>query len=336
MPSPFIDGSGATPCFPGNTPSLPPSPEQDDGSEEDHDEAAPGGSSEAHRDKEALESLLSELRGSAVRILLPRSSEDRRLLDMARTNARESARKRTVASLSEKLAAVFRRSAPVRRVECADVSHTGGQSAKVGAVIFEDGKARPEEYRVWNIEGAGGDDYAALAMWAERRTGDGPPWPDLLLIDGGKGQLAAVEKIFLRQMPGENGIPFQIAGIAKARNERGLADRRAGNVSDRIFIPGRSNPLPLRDGCPELLFLQAVRDSAHDFSIGRHRQARARKAFDGELQQLPGIGPHTARLLWSHFNSVDEMRSASAEEIMKLPGIGRKKAAAIVESLAML
>ena len=101
-------------------------------------------------------------------------------------------------------------------------------------------------------------------------------------------------------------------------------------------MPGRSNPLPLREGCPELLFLQVVRDAAHDFSIGRHRQARARKAFSGELQQLPGIGPHTARLLWEHFDSVADMKKASLDKLLALPGIGRKKAEAIWNALKNL
>ena len=126
-------------------------------------------------------------------------------------------------------------------------------------------------------------------MWAKRRLEHGEPWPDLLLIDGGRGQLAAVDKILREELATdetEGRLPFLLAGIAKARDERGHADRRAGNVADRIFVPGRSNPLPLREGCPELLFLQVVRDAAHDFSIGRHRQARAKQAFSGELQQL--------------------------------------------------
>ena len=338
MASPFVAGSGATPCFPGKDAAAQKPEECPPGGTDQQESPDPAEAAEARKGREAMESMLAELRGGPVRIAVPRSEEDRHLLGMARSNARESAQKRRDTPLAEKLAAAFRSSTPVARVECADVSHTGGQSTKVGAVIFVDGKARKDEYRVWNIEGAGGDDFAALSMWAERRARHGEPWPDLLLIDGGKGQLAAVEKALLQHLPGaqENGLPFLLAGIAKARNERGLADRRAGNVADRIFVPGRSNPLPLREGCPELIFLQVVRDAAHDYSIGRHRQARARKAFDGELQQLPGIGQHTARLLWERFDSVEEMRSATLEGIMDIPGIGKKKAALILNALKQL
>ena len=180
-------------------------------------------------------------------------------------------------------------------------------------------------------------------MWAERRLEHGAPWPDLLLIDGGRGQLAAVYRVLcegwsrgLAAEHEDSSLPFLAAGIAKARDERGHADRRAGNVADRIFVPGRSNPLNIREGSPELLFLQSVRDATHDFSIGRHRQARAKQAFSGELQRLPGVGPATAKLLWEHFSSIADMKAAAEEDIARLPGIGRKRAGKIWASLREL
>ncbi|WP_295638099.1 excinuclease ABC subunit UvrC [uncultured Mailhella sp.] len=354
MGSPFLAGDGVTPCFlgedtlevsvspsdakPVHAPSL---MEQAAAliAEEDRRNASPSDDGQdGETGQEALEAVLTELRGGPVRIAVPRNDEERRLLDMARSNARESAKNRKDASLADRLAAAFHFDRPVIRVECADVSHTGGESTKVGAVIYEDGRPLREDYRVWNIEGADGDDYAALSMWAKRRLEHGEPWPDLLLIDGGRGQLAAVHRILVEELAAEeNGrLPFLLAGIAKARDERGHADRRAGNVADRIFVPGRSNPLPLREGCPELLFLQVVRDAAHDFSIGRHRQARARQAFSGELRQLPGIGMKTAQLLWEHFDSVADMKAAPLSRLMDLPGIGKKKAEAIRDALQKL
>ena len=361
MDSPFMEGGAYTPCFcgedtlaasarktgsspvpeekapaPGNGPAKAPSlMEEALALLKAQDCSAPAEGDEGGR--ETLEEALAELRGGPVRIAVPRNEEERRLMDMARSNARESARNRREASLADRLAAVFHYDRPVARVECADVSHTGGESTKVGAVVYEDGRPRREDYRVWNIEGAEGDDYAALSLWAKRRLEHGEPWPDLLLIDGGRGQIAAVDAVLREELATEEGhLPFLLAGIAKARDERGHADRRAGNVADRIFLPGRSNPLPLKEGCPELLFLQVVRDAAHDFSIGRHRQARAKQAFSGELQQLPGIGRQTARLLWEHFDSVADMKAASAARLEELPGIGRKKAEAIWKALQNL
>ena len=124
-----------------------------------------------------------------------------------------------------------------------------------------------------------------------------------------------------------------LAAIAKARDEAGHADRRAGNVADRIFLPGRSNPLPLREGCAELLFLQNVRDATHRFAIGRHRKARGQAALSGELMRLPGIGPATARLLWETFGSLEAMRAAGVDDLRRLPGIGASRAALLHEKL---
>ncbi|HEU6436704.1 MAG TPA: excinuclease ABC subunit UvrC [Nitratidesulfovibrio sp.] len=175
-----------------------------------------------------------------------------------------------------------------------------------------------------------GDDYAALAEWARRRIASGPPWPDLVLVDGGRGQLSAVRRAF-REAGGE-GL-FALASIAKARTDDGRADRRAGNVADRIFLPDRSNPLPLRDGAPELLFLQHVRDAVHDFAIGRHRRARAGAALTGELQRVEGVGPKTARLLWDRFGTLAAMRAASEKELAEVPGIGPRRARQIHQRL---
>lgn len=294
----------------------------------------------AEHTHEALEAALADMRGGPVHIAAPRNADEHRLVDMAKSNAREAARSRADMPIAERLAIVLHAEQPVRRIECVDVSHTGGTATKVGVVVYDDGRPNKADYRVWNIDDAHGDDYAALTEWAGRRLEHGAPWPDLLLVDGGKGQLAAVDKVFRdgfgRDTDGRTRMPFLLAGIAKARDEQGHADRRAGNVADRIFVPGRSNPLPLREGSAELLFLQVVRDAAHDFSIGRHRQARARQAFSGELQRLPGVGPHTARLLWEHFDSVEAMRAASREDIAALPGIGRKRAEKLWQSLQSL
>ena len=292
-----------------------------------------------------MEAALSAMRGSPVHITTPRNPEEHRLVDMAKSNAREASRNRSDIPLGERLALVLESSLPVERIECVDVSHTGGAATKVGLIVYEGGKPLKDDYRVWNIDGAKGDDYAALNEWAVRRLERGAPWPDLMLVDGGKGQLAVVHKVLSAGLaesepvlsPGKvRELPFVLASIAKARDEAGRADRRAGNLADRIFLPGRGNPLNIREGSPELLFLQSVRDAAHDFAIGRHRQARAKQAFSGELQRLPGIGPHIARLLWDNFMSIDEMRAASKDDLTKLPGVGPKKAEAIWVSLQKL
>ena len=386
-------------------------------------------------DLENVAAMLSEWRGSHVRILAARTKEDQQLVDMAKANAKEASYRRSDLGMDERLAAIFHTNEAIRKVECVDVSHTSGIETKVGMVVYQDGKPHKSEYRVWNIEGAGGDDYAALSIWAKRRAEHGAPWPHLMLIDGGRGQVNAVHKVFneyfstpqenshsnenflptqqeahsanenvpdtqqeahsanenvpdtqqeahstnedfsttqqealsanenfstTQQKNSHNGqnattphaqnnsrdkqsfnlhegqLPFLLAGIAKARDENGHADRRAGNLADRIFLPHRSNPLPLREGSAELLFLQSVRDATHDFAIGKHRQARAKRTLDAELLRLPNIGQHTAKLLWDTFKDLDSMRNANVKDLEAIDGIGNKKATKIWESLQKL
>jgi excinuclease ABC subunit C len=221
---------------------------------------------------------------------------------------------------------------PVQRIEAVDVSHTGGRDTRVGLVVFVDERPEKSGYRSYTVD-AGGDDFAALYQWAARRAAGGAPWPDLLLVDGGRGQLAAVARAF-----DEAGVAgaFTLAGIAKARTAEGRADRRAGNDADRIFLHGRANPLPIPPGSPELFFLQHVRDTVHDFAIGRHRKARAGRALAGELLRIPGVGPALARTLWRHFGSLAAMAEADAATLAAIPGIGPGRAERLFAHLKSL
>ncbi len=319
-------------------------------------------------DLAALEDFLTDLRrgagekaeGGPVRLLSPKGPDEERLVNLAATNAREYAKNMRHSDLSEILAQRLGGPRPVRRVEAVDISHISGTDVRAGLVVFEDGKPMREDWRSYDLYsleeagngGARNDDYTALAEWAGRRVGSGPPWPDLLLVDGGKGQLNAVCRALSEAFAAGPGgqepggvFPldyFVVAGIAKARDDDeegksfGRAIRRAGNVEDRIFLPGRSNPLPLRPGSPELLFLQHVRDNAHDFVLGRHRQARGRRSMLSELERIPGVGPKFAALLWERFGSIKAMAEANEEELRSVPGIGREKAKALKEHLGIL
>lgn len=291
--------------------------------------------------REILEAALTEARRGPVRITLPRSVSESQLVDMAASNAREPAARKHEQPMGRRLAQVLQADKALERIECVDVSHTGGTETRVGLIAFENGKSYKPGYRTYALEGTNGDDYAALCQWAERRAAsalrDENPheWPDLLLVDGGRGQLSAVLRGFENRL-GVAGVPFTVAGIAKARDDEGHADRRAGNVSDRIFLPGRSNPLNIKPGSAELLFLQHVRDTAHNHVIGRHRRAHAAAALSSELRRVPGIGPATEKLLWEHFPSLAAMLAASVADLAAVPGIGKAKAAKLHEKLKQL
>jgi len=321
------ESGGVHARFPDANASVSPAPESEEKSEPDEVSSLA-----------ALEAVLSAWkngedggRDDSVRLALPRNAAERRLVSVAESNALEAAKKRET-PLARRLGDIFGLEQPVNRIECVDVSHTGGTSTKVGMVVFEDGKPQRESYRVYNID-AGGDDMAALAAWAERRLTSDDPFADLVLIDGGKGQISAVLRAMTEAGQAE---AFPLAGIAKARDDMGRADRRAGNVADRIFVPGRVNPLHIREGSPELLFLQLVRDTAHRFAITRHRQARAKATLTGDLLRLPGVGPGTARLLWDRFQNVEAMLAATPDELAELPGIGKAKAKTLAERLQTL
>lgn len=286
--------------------------------------------------RQLLEQSLAERREGTVRIVAPQNARDNQLVDLARCNAREEGRRKhdpDINSLLERVGNALGLAAAPLRIECVDVSHTSGRQTRVGLAVYIDGAPSKGDYRVYSMPDSD-DDYATLHAWVKRRIESGPPWPDILLIDGGRGQLSSVGRAL--EEAGQDGL-FPLAAIAKARDENGHADRRAGNVADRIFLPGRVNPLPLREGSPELLFLQQIRDAAHHFVIGRHRRARRGAAFsNGELMRLPGIGPVTARLLWDKFGSVEAMLRASEEDLRTIPGIGKARAVSLASKLRSL
>jgi excinuclease ABC subunit C len=267
----------------------------------------------------ALEEALGDMRGGKVAVAKARGDQERRLVDIATANAKAHAihLRRTHPTPTE-LAAALGVEGEVERIECVDASHIQGEGMRVGMVVFVDGREEKSAYRVYSfpeLEGTA-DDYLALASFAARRAASGPPWPDLLLIDGGKGQLGAVERAMA-----ENGLgDVPLAAIAKGES------RRAGELGDVIFRPGRKNPLSLKPGSPVLLFLQHVRDTAHRFVISRLRRHKRTAQLASNLDNLPGVGPKTARLLWEHFESVQAMASASVEDLAALPGLGPKKA----------
>ncbi len=283
--------------------------------------------SESVEDVASIAGWISDLAGRKVAIEHPLRGEKLRLAKMAVTNAASLLKNRAQASDEDIIlmaqSALMVSRAP-KTMEGLDISNISGDMA-VGAVVsFEDGRPRKAGYRNYKIKSVEGiDDYAMMAELVRRRLSGNPP-PDLFVVDGGKGHLQAVKKIVDELCP-EN-TPGIVA-IAK-KDEKG--------EKDRIFIPNRKNPLPLREGHPVLLLLMRIRDEAHRRAIGYHRKLRAKGMRLSDLDQIAGIGPRRKKVLLKHFRSLEAIAAAAPEELANVPGISASLAIQITDFFAGL
>lgn len=290
-------------------------------------------------DVAVLEDWLSEKRGTAVRVRVPKRGPGRRHLEMAEENARLSATQGGVASpnaredAAERLAQMLDLAEPPQRIHCIDISTIQGRHTVASRVAFVDGQPDKAAYRRIRISLAhAGDDFSAMEEAVRRslkRCAEDVDdlLPDLLIVDGGAGQLAAA----LRgaEAAGLDAGDLSIVGLAKSRL-RGEGDARQ-RTSERIFVPERAAPHPLPDGSPEMLLCAAIRDEAHRFAITYHRKLRG--SFTNLLDQVPGVGPTRRRALLRHFGSLGALRSASLSEIEKVPGVPADVAARLHAAL---
>ncbi len=281
-------------------------------------------------DRRLLEVLFSDEKGAPVRLLVAPGGEMARLLSLAADNARAAlARRLRPPEPGEALQDLQSRLKLARlpaRLECLDISTLqGGQS--VGALVsFKDGVPDKSRYRRFKIrEVAGQDDYAMLREVVARHYGKaGPELPDLLVVDGGRGQLNVVTQT-LKEM-GHTKIP--VVGLAKATEAAGR------QVRDRLFLPGRKNPLLPPANAPGWLLLLRLRDETHRFAITYHRKRARKEMLASALQKTPGIGPVRRRRLLSHFPNLEAIKTATAAEIAALPGFNQKVAVSLKEWLA--
>jgi excinuclease ABC subunit C len=288
----------------------------------------------------ALGDWLSERAERRVAVRVPRRGSMRELVEMARSNAelglsrRLEARESVDAALEEVRERLGLSGVP-RRIEGYDISTLHGTLTVGSRVVFEDGLPDKAAYRHYKIrEAAPDDDYACLREVITRRLAraDREPLPDLLLIDGGKGQLAVVSAALA-----DAGLAVDAASLAKQRDEqspRPRVKRSGGLKAERVFLPGRKDPVLLPASSRGLLLLQRVRDESHRFAIEFQRLLRSKLHFTSILEELPGIGPGKRRALLKELGSLRAIREAPVERLASVPGVSERDARQIARFFA--
>jgi excinuclease ABC subunit C len=275
----------------------------------------------------ALAEWLSERRGCRVRLLAPRRGERVELLTLAARNAYEAWRERGSRreAREELLAEVDRRlqlGRLPRRMECFDISTMQGRATVASMAVVVDGEPAPAEYRHYQVRTVeGSDDYAALREVLARRLQRGlveQALPDFILIDGGRGQLGVLSALLA-----ELGLTqtIAVAGMAKSRVRANVRGKTVERSEERLFLPGRKNPVILPAGSPALFLLTRLRDEAHRFAITYHRQVRGRTQLASALTAVPGIGPQRRKALLRHFGSITKLKAATLDELRAMPGL---------------
>jgi len=297
-----------------------------------------------------IQSWLRSKRGTKVALKVPRRGQKKELVQMAAENAAETLAHlraqwlldegKSVEALAE-LQEHLDLAQPPARIECYDISNIQGKAATGSMVVFVKGVPRKSDYRRFKIRTVeGADDYAMMQEVLRRRfskavpstefilskgpraggeTSEDKPWailPDLVVVDGGKGQLNAALEVL-----DEHGLreAVPVVGLAKEREE--------------IFVPGQSKPILLPHSSQGLFLMQRIRDEAHRFALQYHRRLREKKTLTSTLEEIPGIGPKRRQSLLKHFGSLEGIREATMEELMALPGMTRRVAEQVKEHL---
>ncbi len=283
-------------------------------------------------DAHLIEEWLRGLKQKKVHIYRPQRGEKVRLMKMAERNAQNEL-KNLIASRSAEMDLIVRLQKKLKmgrlpeRIECFDNSNISGTQPVSAMVVFENARANKALYRKYRIKTvAEHDDYAYMKEVLERRFGrgeDAEPYPDLLMVDGGRGQLNIARAVIKDlDLAGK----FEIVGIAKK-------DDNKGETRDKIFMPAAANPLSFGREGDLLLFLQRVRDEAHRFAISFHRKRRQKISLQSALDTIPGVGKKRKAILLQHFKSVKNIRAADLDEISSLPGFNHKVAETIQKAL---
>ncbi|MCB0370281.1 MAG: excinuclease ABC subunit C, partial [Bdellovibrionales bacterium] len=283
-----------------------------------------------------LEKVLESRSEREIRVRYPTDEKGRKLLEMCLDNAKAHFEKELkkneekyigLDELKEKLSLPQR----PQRIECYDISTFQGTETVASQVVFEEGIPSKDNYRRYKIKTVQGqNDFASMYEVLSRRF-QHTEWeePQLLVVDGGKGQLAQAVKI-LEELNKQN-IP--VVGLAKARTE---SDFKAANIQqseERVFIPGRQNPVTFRGNSEGLNILVNIRDEAHRFAITFHRKLREERTLESELDYVVGLGEKRKKILLTQYDSIEDLKVASAEEIARIKGFNRVLAERILLQL---
>lgn len=279
-------------------------------------------------DIDALQALLSKTAGRQVTLRVPKRGEGVKLVGLANQNAKAKFISRTDeasrrAATLEALATLLDLPKPPRRIECFDNSNIQGSHPVAAMAVFIDGAPDRSEYRRYKVKSVvGADDYATMREILTRRikrADNEGTLPDLLVVDGGKGQVSAVLGV-LTQL-GHGNLP--LVGIAKPKTERARGDRRA---VDKLIIPNKSEPLRPQTHDSSLRLLQHIRDEVHKHAITYHRKVRRGSTIKSQLNEIPGVGPTRRRALLKTLGSLKSVSQATPEQIAQTPGIGQELA----------
>ena len=285
-----------------------------------------------------LREWLEQKRGGRVELHVPQRGERRKHLALAMQNAElgdavevdADERRRRAA---ERLAALLELEGTPLLLHCLDVSTTQGTNTVASRVCFSEGQPQKSQYRRFKISKEhAGDDFSAMEETVRRSLRlclerEDEELPDLLIVDGGRGQLAAAERAVA-----ELGLESDLwlCGLAKSRR-KGDGDRRFES-GERIFLPGQETPIPLGKDTAEMLLVAAIRDEAHRFAITYHRKQRGK--ITSELDDIPGVGPTRRKALLRHFGSLTRMKQASREDLLATPGVPAAVAEQVYEFFA--
>jgi excinuclease ABC subunit C len=289
-----------------------------------------------------IQSWLRSKRGTKVTLKVPRRGQKKELVQMAAENAAETLAHlraqwlldegKSVEALAE-LQEHLELAQPPARIECYDISNIQGKAATGSMVVFVKGVPRKSDYRRFKIRTVeGADDYAMMQEVLRRRfrraagetkkkgeLAEDKPWailPDLVVVDGGKGQLNAALEV-MDEYGLREAVP--VASLAKEREE--------------VFVPGQPDPILLPRGSQGLFLMQRIRDEAHRFALQYHRRLREKKTLTSTLEEIPGIGPKRRQALFKHFGSLEGIREATVEELMAVPGMTPRTAEQVKEHL---